>query len=225
MIAQELALETPERVEKLVLVCTTPGGSNAAPMPAQTVQLMAEAPTLEPLVALRKFVENALAPDPPEGMVERILAHRIETAQPPSAWLSQAVGRSRVRRLGPAPAARRADARRPRHSGCRRRPGQRAAARGADPGRARSSCSPAAGISSSGSSRNVSSASWESSSDERRTHHLALARGSAAQHAEPRRDRLRRRTADLRGRSPSGRTGSRERSSTAAWCTATGSPR
>ena len=90
MIAQELALETPERVEKLVLVCTTPGGSNSAPMPGQTVQLMAEAPTLEPLVALRKFVENALAPDPPDDLVERILARRIETAQPPSAWFSQA---------------------------------------------------------------------------------------------------------------------------------------
>ena len=51
---------------------------------------MAEAPTLEPLVALRKFVENALAPDPPDDIVERILEHRIETAQPPSAWLSQA---------------------------------------------------------------------------------------------------------------------------------------
>ena len=90
MIAQELALETPEHVEKLVLACTTPGGSNAAPMPDRTVQLMAEAPTLEPHVALRKFVENALAPDPAEDLVERILAHRIETSQPASAWFSQA---------------------------------------------------------------------------------------------------------------------------------------
>jgi len=90
MIAQELALAAPERVEKLVLVCTTPGGPAAAPMPEQTVQLMAQAPTFEPLVALRRFVENALAPDPPEGIVERILAHRVQTAQPVSAWLSQA---------------------------------------------------------------------------------------------------------------------------------------
>jgi pimeloyl-ACP methyl ester carboxylesterase len=90
MIAQELALAAPARVEKLVLVCTTPGGSKATPMPEQTVRLMAEAPTLEPLVALRRFVENALAPDAPDGIVERILAHRIETAQPVSAWLSQA---------------------------------------------------------------------------------------------------------------------------------------
>ncbi len=90
MIAQELALTAPERVDKLVLVCTTPGGPEAAPMPEQTVRLMAEAPALEPLVALRKFVENALAPDPPDGVVDRILAHRIETAQPLTAWLAQA---------------------------------------------------------------------------------------------------------------------------------------
>jgi pimeloyl-ACP methyl ester carboxylesterase len=90
MVAQELALAAPERVEKLVLVCTTPGGPNAAPMPEQTVRLMAAAPSLEPQVALRTFVENALAPDPPDGIVERILAHRLETNQPLSAWLSQA---------------------------------------------------------------------------------------------------------------------------------------
>jgi len=90
MIAQEVALAAPERVRRLVLVCTTPGGPQAAPMPEQTVRLMAEAPALEPLVALRKFVENALAPDPPNGVVERILAHRIETAQPLTAWLAQA---------------------------------------------------------------------------------------------------------------------------------------
>ena len=90
MVAQELALTAPERVDKLVLVCTTPGGRNAAPMPGKTVRLIARAPTLGREVALRKFVENALAPDPPDGIVERILAHRLETDQPLSAWLSQA---------------------------------------------------------------------------------------------------------------------------------------
>lgn len=90
MIAQELALSVPERVEKLVLVCTTPGGPDAAPMPEVTMKLLAEAPSLEPLVALRRFVENALAPDPQEELVERILAHRLATAQPPAAWMAQA---------------------------------------------------------------------------------------------------------------------------------------
>ena len=90
MIAQELVLAVPERVDHLVLVCTTSGGPNSAPMPEATVALIAEAPTLEPLVALRRFVENALAPEAPEETVERILAHRLQTAQPPAAWAAQA---------------------------------------------------------------------------------------------------------------------------------------
>jgi pimeloyl-ACP methyl ester carboxylesterase len=90
MVAQELALTAPERVLRLVLVCTSPGGANAVPMPEQTVRLLAEAPALEPAVALRRFVENALAPDAPEKLVERILGHRIRTAQPLEAWLAQA---------------------------------------------------------------------------------------------------------------------------------------
>lgn len=89
MIAQEFALRT-ERVERLVLVCTTPGGPSAAPMPKVTAQLIAEAASMEPLVALRLFVENALAPGAPEELVERILAHRLRTAQPPAAWAAQA---------------------------------------------------------------------------------------------------------------------------------------
>jgi 3-oxoadipate enol-lactonase len=90
MIAQELVLASPERVEKLVLVCTTPGGPNAAPMPEATTRLLAEAASMEPLVALRRFVENALAPNPPEELVQRILAHRLATAQPLAAWAAQA---------------------------------------------------------------------------------------------------------------------------------------
>ena len=93
MVAQELALGYPDRVDRLVLACTTPGGPNAHPMPQQTVALMAEAATLEPAVALRRFVENALAPatvaEHPE-LVDRIMAHRLATAQQPAAWAAQA---------------------------------------------------------------------------------------------------------------------------------------
>ena len=60
MIAQELAVAAPERVDRLVLCCTTPGGPNAVPMPEVTLRLFAEAPSLAPEVALRRFVENAL---------------------------------------------------------------------------------------------------------------------------------------------------------------------
>lgn len=93
MIAQELALAHPERVDRLVLACTTPGGPKGHPMPQITVSLMAEAATLEPAVALRRFVENALAPPTvaahPE-LVERIMQHRLATAQAPAAWAAQA---------------------------------------------------------------------------------------------------------------------------------------
>ena len=93
MIAQEVALTYPERVDHLVLACTTPGGSKAYPMPQVTVSLMAEAATLEPHVALTRFVENALAPatvaERPE-LVKRIVAHRLATAQDPAAWAAQA---------------------------------------------------------------------------------------------------------------------------------------
>jgi len=90
MIAQELALAAPERVDKLVLVSTTPGGPNAPPMPEVTVRLFVETKSLEPSVALRRFVENALGAGAANGLVERILEHRVRTAQPFSAWAAQA---------------------------------------------------------------------------------------------------------------------------------------
>ena len=84
MVAQELALVAPERVDKLVLACTTPGGPESFPMPEQTVKLMTSGATL------RQFVENALAPGSDAALVERILGHREATAQPLEAWSAQA---------------------------------------------------------------------------------------------------------------------------------------
>ncbi len=84
MVAQELALAAPERVDRLVLACTTPGGPESFPMPEQTVKLLTSGATL------RQFVENALAPEPNQEIVERILRHREATAQPFDAWSAQA---------------------------------------------------------------------------------------------------------------------------------------
>ena len=53
MAAQELAAGFSDRVDRLVLACTTPGGAGAVAMPAQTVALMQEAATLAPEVAMR----------------------------------------------------------------------------------------------------------------------------------------------------------------------------
>ena len=90
MVALQLALDWPERVDRLVLACTTPGGAAAAPMPERTVRLMEEAPALPVEVALRRFVENAFGPEPDAALVDRILEHRLATAQSPAAWGAQA---------------------------------------------------------------------------------------------------------------------------------------
>jgi pimeloyl-ACP methyl ester carboxylesterase len=90
MIAQELAVAAPERVEKLVLCCTTPGGVDAVPMPEVTVQLFAEAATLAPEVALRRFVENALGAAPAPGLVDELYRRRVENPPDPAGWQAQA---------------------------------------------------------------------------------------------------------------------------------------
>lgn len=90
MVALQLALDHAARVDKLVLACTTPGGNGAAPMPDATVRLLAEAATLPPEAALRRFVENAFGPVPDAALVDRIMEHRLATAQPQPAWAAQA---------------------------------------------------------------------------------------------------------------------------------------
>ena len=51
---------------------------------------MAEMATLEPEVALRRFVENALDPEPEEALVERVLEHRVANPPDPAGWAAQA---------------------------------------------------------------------------------------------------------------------------------------
>jgi pimeloyl-ACP methyl ester carboxylesterase len=88
MVAQLLAAERPERVERLVLVGTTPGGAGAYPLPQQTLALMAEAGSLPPEVALRRFVENALAPG--SRLVDAVFAYREQHPPDPAGWAAQA---------------------------------------------------------------------------------------------------------------------------------------
>jgi 3-oxoadipate enol-lactonase len=91
MVAQELALGWPERVDRLVLACTTPGGAGAYPLPERTLALLAEAPALPQDVALRRFVENALAPGAPQELIDRIAVHRLASPPDPAGWAAQAV--------------------------------------------------------------------------------------------------------------------------------------
>jgi 3-oxoadipate enol-lactonase len=89
-VAQELALRHAERLDKLVLVATMSGMTNMHPIPAPTLQLMAEAPTLEPAVALRRFVENALEPEPEPALVDRLVELRTANPPDPAGWAAQA---------------------------------------------------------------------------------------------------------------------------------------
>jgi 3-oxoadipate enol-lactonase len=92
-IAQEFTLTYPERVTKLVLASTAPGGPNAHPMPQESVDVFARFPTMEREAGLRLFVENSLGergvrerPD----LVDEIFAYRLEHAPAVAAWQAQA---------------------------------------------------------------------------------------------------------------------------------------
>ena len=88
MVAQQVALADPDRVDRLVLVCTTPGGADSYPMPEQTVRLMAEAASLAPDEALRRFVENAMVAR--GELVEEIYRRRLASPPDPVGWQAQA---------------------------------------------------------------------------------------------------------------------------------------
>jgi 3-oxoadipate enol-lactonase len=90
MIAQEVASGTPERIDKLILCCTTPGGEATVPMPQVTVRLFDEAPNLPPEVALRRFVENALAADAPAELIQELYDRRMANPPDPAGWQAQA---------------------------------------------------------------------------------------------------------------------------------------
>jgi pimeloyl-ACP methyl ester carboxylesterase len=92
-IAQQLALTHPERVRKLVLASTAPGGPRSVPMPARGIAAFARFPLLEREAGLRLMVENSLGEygvrEQPE-LVEEIYAYRLERAPTLAAWQAQA---------------------------------------------------------------------------------------------------------------------------------------
>jgi 3-oxoadipate enol-lactonase len=92
MIAQELALAHPERVERLVLVATIPGGPRSRPMPLGTTYLLASARFMTSQAKLREFVQKTLGattlrrrPKVARRLATRKLAH----PQSESAWRAQ----------------------------------------------------------------------------------------------------------------------------------------
>jgi pimeloyl-ACP methyl ester carboxylesterase len=59
-------------------------------MPQVTILLFAEAATLPPEVALRRFIENALGEDPPPELVDELFALRQADPPDPAGWQAQA---------------------------------------------------------------------------------------------------------------------------------------
>jgi 3-oxoadipate enol-lactonase len=92
MIAQELALTQPERVDRLVLVATLPGGPRSRHMPLGTTYLLASAPFLTGRAKLERFVNTTLGPTTlrrrPE-IAERLAAAKLAHPQSEPAWRAQ----------------------------------------------------------------------------------------------------------------------------------------
>ena len=92
MIAQELALAHPERVDKLVLVATIPGGPRSRPMPLGTSYLFASAPLMTSQAKLREFVQKTLGPATLRRrprIARRLAARKLAQPQSESAWRAQ----------------------------------------------------------------------------------------------------------------------------------------
>jgi len=109
MVAQELAVTHSERVDGLVLACTTPGWPFAYPMPDASVRLILATAGLTAEMARRRHTENALSArtvqDHPE-LVDHLI--ELQGSQPadPRARSAQAAagalyaGRLRQARIG-----------------------------------------------------------------------------------------------------------------------------
>jgi 3-oxoadipate enol-lactonase len=92
-IAEELALTYPERIRRLVLMSTAPGGTRSHPMPAAGLDAFGRFPTMEREAGLRLMVENSLGAhgvrERPE-LVEEIYRYRLARGPTIAGWQNQA---------------------------------------------------------------------------------------------------------------------------------------
>ena len=101
MIAQELAVKAPARVDKLVLCCTTPGGAgclSAARGDDEALRRGADAGARGRPAPLRR--ERARR-EPAGGLVDELFARRVANPPDPAGWQAQAAaGTTFARRRG-----------------------------------------------------------------------------------------------------------------------------
>jgi pimeloyl-ACP methyl ester carboxylesterase len=89
LVAQYLAAEHPERVDRLVLCCAAPGRSEAFPVPEPTLSLLTEAAALDRETAITRFTRNALSARASDELVGEIVRLRLEKPQDVAAWGAQ----------------------------------------------------------------------------------------------------------------------------------------
>ena len=88
MIALQLALDHPGRVDGLVLCCTTPGGPHATLPSLETIEAIANTDALDPIEATRKSRRCAFTPAfiaAHEDYLEAKLVREVEHPTPPYA--------------------------------------------------------------------------------------------------------------------------------------------
>jgi len=87
MVAQELALAAPERVERLVLACTTAGGQESFPMPEQSVRLLEARATLRTWIGgTRAPLADALARRAHQRLLREFLSEHLTDGRPLRAY-------------------------------------------------------------------------------------------------------------------------------------------
>jgi 3-oxoadipate enol-lactonase len=85
MVAQELAVTWPERVERLALLCTSPGGTRGASYPLHELAGLPDAERSRTALALldSRFTPEWLADHPSDRALAEMMAARRDTAQTP----------------------------------------------------------------------------------------------------------------------------------------------
>jgi pimeloyl-ACP methyl ester carboxylesterase len=95
LIAQSIAALAPERVAALILACTSPGGPDAKPMPAETwTEVTRQVPGESEPDRLRRNMQLALTPAFPREqapLLDQIIADRLASPTDPKQWMYQAM--------------------------------------------------------------------------------------------------------------------------------------
>lgn len=106
MIAQEVALRHPQRVRKLVLACTAPGGNGSVRPAPEVLKAFVRSPSADPETEIRRVIPYLYTDayrrdhhEEIEGFIRRRLANPV-SAEGNAAQLAAAVGHSAWDRLG-----------------------------------------------------------------------------------------------------------------------------